>query len=98
MSREKIEEMRKEVAKAHRFFLEDDDYESLDDYIAERLYNAGYRKQNDEEFIDKIATYFEKEDNWTKLKYSWNACGKSVQLRDMLRDAICGASMKGGAE
>jgi hypothetical protein len=48
MSKEKqIEEMRKEVAKAHRFFLEDDDYESLDDYIADELYNAGYRKQSE---------------------------------------------------
>ena len=47
MSREKqiIEEMRKEVASIHRFFLEDDDYESLDEYIADMLYNAGYRKQ-----------------------------------------------------
>ena len=40
-----IEEMRKEVASIHRFFLEDDDYESLDEYIADMLYNAGYRKQ-----------------------------------------------------
>ena len=32
MSKEKqIEEMRKEVARIHRFFLEDDDYESLDE-------------------------------------------------------------------
>lgn len=69
----------------------------LEDY-AEALYNAGYRKQNDEELIDKIATYFEKEDNWTKLKSAWNGCGKSVQLRDMLRDAITEAKMKGGAE
>lgn len=65
---------------------------------AERFYNAGYRKQDDEELIDKIATYFEKEDNWTKLKYAWNGCGKSVQLRDMLRDAITEAKMKGSAE
>ena len=66
--------------------------------LANALYNAGYRKQSDEELIDKIATYFEKEDNWTKLKCTWNICGKSVQLRDMLRDAICCAKMKGGAE
>lgn len=98
MSREKqIEEMamgmvdanNKEVASALSLFFV---------RLAEVLYNAGYRKQNDEELIDKIATYFEKEDNWTKLKYAWNGCGKSVQLRDMLRDAITEAKMKGGAE
>ena len=66
---------------------------------ATRLYNAGYRKQNDEELIDKIATYFEEEENWERLmRGTWNVCGNSVQLRDMLRDAICGAKMKGGLE
>ncbi len=43
--KEQIEEMRKEVSAIHRFFMEDDDYEDLDDYIADELYNAGYRKQ-----------------------------------------------------
>ena len=66
---------------------------------AEALYNAGYRKQNDEELIDKIATYFEEEENWERLmRGTWNVCGNSVQLRDMLRDAICGAKLKGDAE
>ena len=46
-----IEEMRKEVAKIHRFFLEDDDYEILDDYIADMLYNAGYRKERQGKWI-----------------------------------------------
>lgn len=41
-----IEEMRKEVVSIHRFFFEDDDYEVLDDYIADMLYNAGYRKRS----------------------------------------------------
>jgi deoxyhypusine synthase len=43
-----LEEMRKEVARIHRFYLEDDDYESLDEYIADMLYNAGYRKQSED--------------------------------------------------
>ena len=42
--KEKNEEMRKEVKSIHRFFMEDDDYEDLDEYIADELYNAGYRK------------------------------------------------------
>ncbi len=59
MNRDKqIEKMRKEVAKIHRFFLEDEDYEFLDDYIADMLYNAGYRKQS--EVIDEFVKLFEK--------------------------------------
>lgn len=48
MSRDKqIEEMRKDVASIHRFFFEDDDYEVLDDYIADMLFARGYRKVDD---------------------------------------------------
>lgn len=42
-----IEEMRKDVASIHRFFFEDDDYEVLDDYIADMLFARGYRKVDD---------------------------------------------------
>lgn len=42
-----IEEMRKDVASIHRFFLEDDDYEILDDYIADMLYKIGYRRASE---------------------------------------------------
>lgn len=45
--KKQIEEMRKDVAIIHRFFLEDDDYEILDDYIADMLFNKGYRKESD---------------------------------------------------
>lgn len=60
-----INELRKEVSCIHRFFLEDDDYENLDDYIADMLYNAGYRRQDEvareifadlEEALDYYAT------------------------------------------
>ena len=48
MNRDKqIEEMRKTVAKIHRFFLEDDDCKILDDYIADELYAEGYRKASE---------------------------------------------------
>ncbi len=42
-----IKEMQKEVEGAHRFFLEDDDYESLDEYIAVKLFEKGYRRESD---------------------------------------------------
>ena len=45
--KKQIEEMRKEVASIHRFFLEDDDYEILDDYIADMLFEKDYRKQSE---------------------------------------------------
>ncbi len=48
-----IEEMRKEVASIHRFFLEDDDYDSLDDYIADMLFKKGYRKQSEWISVDE---------------------------------------------
>lgn len=89
MSREKIEEMRKEVAKAHRFFLEDDDYESLDDYIADELYNAGYRKQIVGEW------------GFDGMSWTCSECGEYAPI-DKHRNTIkckfcpnCGAHMKG---
>ena len=94
MSREKqiIEEMRKEVASIHRFFLEDDDYESLDEYIADMLYNAGYRKQSKGE--------------WIKTSEFMPIYGCSVcKERNLFKDGNnvfsnfcpnCGAKMKGG--
>lgn len=37
-----IEEMRKEVVRIHRFFLEDDDYESLDEYSDTSVSHRSY--------------------------------------------------------
>lgn len=93
MNKEKqIEEMRKEVASIHRFFLEDDDYESLDDYIADMLFEKGYRKQS--------------EGYWTlkrpNCSYYCSCCGKGIKIKYGERAAIlwdycpnCGAKMKG---
>ena len=55
--KEKNEEMRKEVKSIHRFFMEDDDYEDLDEYIADELYNAGYRKQEWISVEDRLPEY-----------------------------------------
>jgi hypothetical protein len=92
MSREtQIEEMRKEVAKAHRFFLEDDDYESLDDYIADELYNAGYRKQSEGEWV------FNRGRTYGEPAYYCSLCleGASEYGYDKFC-SNCGAKMKGG--
>ena len=35
---EELEQLRKDIADIHRSFLEDDDYESLDEYIADMLF------------------------------------------------------------
>jgi hypothetical protein len=42
-----IEEMYKDVKCIHRCFLEDDDFDYLDEYIAVKLYKKGYRKSTD---------------------------------------------------
>ena len=97
--KEQIEEMRKEVARIHRFFLEDDDYESLDEYIAAMLYNAGYRKQSEGEWETETT-------NWVydvKRTYCSN-CRKSAIFDSFMGKyhltnycPNCGAKMKGGA-
>ena len=47
MNRDKqIDEMRNDVEHIHRCFLEND-YEHLDEYIAVRLFEKGYRKASD---------------------------------------------------
>ena len=42
-----IDEMYKDVKCIHRCFLEDDDFDYLDEYIAVKLYKKGYRKSTD---------------------------------------------------
>jgi rubrerythrin len=90
MNREKqIEEMRKEVVRIHRFFFEDDDYESLDEYIADMLYAAGYRKQSEGE--------------WKKVydkapRYVCMTCNHLYNNKGYKYCPNCGVKMKGGAE
>ena len=45
----------------------------------------------EEELIDKIATYFEKDENWDYLKRDvWIIGGRSGELRRMLRESLRG--------
>ena len=62
MSKEKqIEELQKEIDRSHRVFLEDDDYDSLDEYLATMLIEQGYRKSEwisvDERLPERIGKY-----------------------------------------
>lgn len=88
LQKKQIEEMARILNKVNGL---DDAPAWYNDFIpdAEALYNAGYRKQSEEELIDKIATYFEKEENWDELKHGvWLACGRSHELRRMLRESL----------
>ena len=44
--------------------------------------------KTNEELIDKIASFFEKEDNWHALKKCWLEYGRSNDLRRLLCKAI----------
>ena len=98
LRKEQIEEMRKEVKSIHRFFLEDDDYEYLDEYIADELYNAGYRKQKEGEWKYPPYAPF-------GGSYEMKRCSICGYKPDFDSDnpytkfcPNCGAKMKGGAE
>jgi hypothetical protein len=43
---------------------------------------------NKDELVDKIARFFEKEENWSKLKQCWLEDGRSNDLRSLLYNAI----------
>ena len=86
MKEKQIEEMRKEVASIHRFFLEDDDYESLDEYIADELYEKGYRKERQGEW---------KKVNEKYPRYVCTACNHLYNNKEYKYCPNCGARMKG---
>lgn len=44
--------------------------------------------ETNEELVDKIASFFEKEDNWHALKNCWLENGRSDDLRSLLREAM----------
>lgn len=46
--------------------------------------------ETNEELVDKIANFFEKEDNWSALKNCWLENGRSDDLRKLLHKAING--------
>lgn len=41
-----------------------------------------------DELVDKIASFFEKEENWSELKQCWLEDGRSNDLRSLLYKAI----------
>ena len=43
---------------------------------------------NKDELVDKIASFFEKEENWKKLKECWFAGDKSDDLRNLLYKSL----------
>ena len=43
---------------------------------------------NKDELVDKIANFFEKEENWRALKDCWFVNGRSNDLRRLLYEAI----------
>lgn len=93
MDNKQIEEMRKDVASIHRFFLEDDDYESLDEYIADELYKKGYRKERQGEWV------FNRGQAPNEPLYFCSLCGEGGS--EYGRDNYCpncGAHMTKGAK
>ena len=74
MSKEKqIEEMSGVVGQAinHNCWLSDERMEEIDmKGVAEELYNAGYRKQSEGEWIDKPTGAYRRMQSWC------SACGK----------------------
>lgn len=46
--------------------------------------------KTNEELIDKIASFFEKDENWSALKNCWLENGHSDDLRRLLHKAIKG--------
>lgn len=41
-----------------------------------------------DELVDKIASFFEQEENWRALKDCWFYCGRSEDFRRLLHKAI----------
>ena len=66
--------------------------------IAEHLYNAGYRKQSEGEWVDKPTGAYSRMQSWC------SACGKHSGIGGIESNRHkpfcpnCGAKMKGGAE
>lgn len=51
-------------------------------YVSENI------METNEELVDKIASFFEKEDNWSALKNCWLENSRSDDLRKLLHKAI----------
>lgn len=106
MSKEKqIEELQKEIDRSHRVFLEDDDYDSLDEYLATMLIKQGYRKSEwisvDERLPETLTTVLVYDTHTQSVRFGqyrvtdelW--CNRRITHWMPLPEA---PKMKGGAE
>ena len=104
MSREKqIEEMSGVVGQAinHNCWLSDERMEEIDmKGVAEELYNAGYRKQSEGEWVK--TQFVARTGFYTKKEFPCNQCGETFEVvkgSELMHFCPnCGAKMKGGAE
>lgn len=49
-----------------------------------------FENMNDNELVNKIASFFEVEENWSALKNCWLENGRSDDLRKLLKKALKG--------
>lgn len=64
------------------------DFEYIEVENSKDNFNAGNMMEMDKELVDKIASFFEEENNWSALKNCWFEDGRSDDLRRLLRKAI----------
>ncbi len=93
MSKEKqIEEMAKVIARRSKDFRNPNvAFMTTATKTAESLYNAGYRKQSEGEWIDANP-------NGAVYKFACTLCGETKLGKGTSYCPNCGAKMKGGAE
>ena len=102
MSKEIIEEMARSLNEAtfgvNVHTLADHLHPETINKVAEYLYNAGYHKQSEGEWIDKPTGAYSRMQSWC------SACGKHSGIGGIESNRHkpfcpnCGAKMKGGAE
>lgn len=84
--KQQIEELCKDVESIHRFFLEDDDYDYLDEYIAVKLHEKGYHKQSRGEWKQAYNSF---------PRYVCTNCNHLFNNKTFKYCPNCGAKMKG---
>ena len=100
MNKEKhIEEMTKDICEIEYKGMKCDGCEQQCEcrMFAEALYNTGYRKQSEGEWIEHIEKSSYLEDN-VEVYYNCSVCGTSHWSIAPPFCPNCGAKMKGGAE
>lgn len=75
-------------------FIQNSNEELLYEYECRNIdcryskYKQSNEEENNEELVNKIANYFEKDDNWRKLKECWMYNGRSEDFRRLLKEAL----------